>query len=430
MQLISASIHLCAILSVDAFVNGPVPHSASNNLRNIQHIPGQFATPPVELRVKAPLIYAPSISNYNSNHASMQRTKTALPALAIDSAQEGAWKAYLDDEKTGLIFYYNDQTGESIWKPPSPSFPKVQPTGFLEERMHDVRDTYLGSLSLKNDHVGPSWQSLASVFRSHDKKQEKLLPSKLESAMKDSTSGNSANVSTSPSALANANNASDDVPLVAETKDVASSIIGQSKHMQDVKPMENLVNALSSLNLDDVLAKFKGDDKTENNAAEVDQKKNDDNKNNNSEPPKKQRDDKFDFAQRIESTKAGLTGLVAGGTALVPFTIFQTLLSGSSDKSLQFLFDTGSGAVEAALFAIVYRYCVRDGEESNAQLGQGVWGAFAITRALSAGKGFDFLDAEMIQQIAFSGVESFAMFGAAKLAMDFAAKNGFVKRME
>jgi hypothetical protein len=73
---------------------------------------------------------------------------------------------------------------------------------------------------------------------------------------------------------------------------------------------------------------------------------------------------------------------------------------------------------------------VRDGEESNEQLGQGVWGAFAITRALSAGNRFDFLDAEMIHQIAFSGVESFAMFGAAKLEMDFVAQKGFVKRME
>ena len=381
MKLISAGIHLCAILCIDGFANGPV-HSASQytikkNLRN-----RQFEAP----SVKDPLItYAPSTSTQ----------RTALTALAIDSAQEGAWKAYVDDEETGLIFYYNHQTGESIWRPPSPSFPKVQPSGFLEERMTDVRKKYLGTLSLKYDQAGP-WHSMASVLGFQNKK--------------------------------------DSQP--AENKDLASSFLQQSKRMN---PMENIVNALSSLNLDDILGKINGDSSSDsdsdsnsstnsNNAKEnnlQDQKKTND---KNSEPPK--RDDKFDFAQRIESTKAGLTGLVAGGTSLIPFTIFQALVNDSSNKSLQFLFDTGSGAVEAALFAIVYRYCVRDGEESNEQLGQGVWGAFAITRALSAGNRFDFLDAEMIQQIAFSGVESFAMFGAAKLAMDFVAQKGFVKRME
>jgi hypothetical protein len=58
-----------------------------------------------------------------SSSSSRSSFSTALPALAIEAAQEGSWKAYLDDEKTGLIFYYNHQTGESKWEPPSPSFP-------------------------------------------------------------------------------------------------------------------------------------------------------------------------------------------------------------------------------------------------------------------------------------------------------------------
>jgi hypothetical protein len=262
---------------------------------------------------------------------------------------------------------------------------------------------------------------MASVLGIQNKKDAQLLPSKSKSVLKVANLGKSS--------------ASHIIPdVAAENKDLASLFLQQSKRMN---PMENIVNALSSLNLDDILGKINGDSSSDSDSNSSTNSKNvkennlqDQKKTNdkNSEPPK--RDDKFDFAQRIESTKAGLTGLVAGGTSLIPFTIFQALVNDSSNKSLQFLFDTGSGAVEAALFAIVYRYCVRDGEESNEQLGQGVWGAFAITRALSAGNGFDFLDAEMIQQIAFSGVESFAMFGAAKLAMDFVAQKGFVKRME
>jgi len=186
--------------------------------------------------------------------------------------------------------------------------------------------------------------------------------------------------------------------------------------------------------IDEALAKVNGAKKDSstneilNTKIDNDNANNQNNNNNNTEPPK--RDGKFDFAQRIESTKAGVTGLVAGGATLIPFNILQAVFTDSSDKTLQFIFDTGSGAVEAALFAIVYRYCVREGEENNEMLGQGVWGAFAITRALSAGKGFEMFDSEMIQQIAFSGVESFAMFGAAKYAMDFVVKKGFINRME
>jgi len=144
------------------------------------------------------------------------------------------------------------------------------------------------------------------------------------------------------------------------------------------------------------------------------------------------REDKFDFAQRIESTKAGLTGLIAGASALVPFNALHSIVSESSiDKSGQFQFDTALGGVESALFGIVYRYCVVR-EEDNDQLGNGVAGAFAVTRALSVmgGKGFDSWDLEMVQLAAWSGLESLVMFGVVKTAIDFMMEKGIVKRME
>jgi hypothetical protein len=38
---------------------------------------------------------------------------------------EGEWTAYLDEDTTGLVYYFNGRTGESMWEPPTKSFPKV-----------------------------------------------------------------------------------------------------------------------------------------------------------------------------------------------------------------------------------------------------------------------------------------------------------------
>jgi protein phosphatase PTC7 len=38
---------------------------------------------------------------------------------------EGEWTAYLDEDTTGLVYYFNGKTGESLWEPPTKSFPKV-----------------------------------------------------------------------------------------------------------------------------------------------------------------------------------------------------------------------------------------------------------------------------------------------------------------
>jgi protein phosphatase PTC7 len=40
-------------------------------------------------------------------------------------AEEGDWTAYLDADTTGLVYYFNGKTGESMWEPPTKSFPKI-----------------------------------------------------------------------------------------------------------------------------------------------------------------------------------------------------------------------------------------------------------------------------------------------------------------
>jgi hypothetical protein len=65
---------------------------------------------------------------------------------------------------------------------------------------------------------------------------------------------------------------------------------------------------------------------------------------------------------RIESVKCGVAGGVAGAISLAPVAALHNIAYG--DGSVlnglgQWEFDTDMGVIQAALFAIVYRYCVR-----------------------------------------------------------------------
>jgi protein phosphatase PTC7 len=56
-----------------------------------------------------------------SSTESWSSTRLFLEPLA----QEGEWTAYLDDQNTGLVYYFNRQTGEARWEPPTSTFPQV-----------------------------------------------------------------------------------------------------------------------------------------------------------------------------------------------------------------------------------------------------------------------------------------------------------------
>ena len=57
-------------------------------------------------------------------------------------AKEGKWAAYLDEETTGLIYYFNSKTGESAWEAPTSSFPKVEMSEINKEKMLTKRKEY------------------------------------------------------------------------------------------------------------------------------------------------------------------------------------------------------------------------------------------------------------------------------------------------
>jgi hypothetical protein len=98
-------------------------------------------------------------------------------------------------------------------------------------------------------------------------------------------------------------------------------------------------------------------------------------------------DNKFGFGQRIESLKCLVVGGFVGSVALAPFAALHDLvLLGvlapiDTNGLAQWEFDNDMASLQAALFAIVYRYCIR--QDTNAQLNQGVVGAFVVTRTLS-----------------------------------------------
>jgi len=148
---------------------------------------------------------------------------------------------------------------------------------------------------------------------------------------------------------------------------------------------------------------------------------------------------KFGIWARIESIKCVVVGALAGGIALAPASLIRDIFINGGTIS-QWELDTDMGALNAALFAIVYRYCIR--EDTNQQLKDGVVGAFFVTRTLSrlqapsyctpvplsCGAPLDYFDWNLLGQIAISGAESWIVFFAAASAMEYCFEKGYISK--
>lgn len=93
-------------------------------------------------------------------------------------------------------------------------------------------------------------------------------------------------------------------------------------------------------------------------------------------------ENKFDMVQRIESLKSVVLGALSGGIALTPIAYLHYVMFSEVPNSAQWEFTTDMSSLEAALFAIVYRYAVR-ANDNNPMLNQGVVGAFVVVRTLA-----------------------------------------------
>ena len=71
---------------------------------------------------------------------------SALKALPEPLATEGDWSAYLDEETTGLIYYFHQRTGESLWEPPTETFPIVVLPRQMRRQAESKRSEYIKSL--------------------------------------------------------------------------------------------------------------------------------------------------------------------------------------------------------------------------------------------------------------------------------------------
>lgn len=70
------------------------------------------------------------------------RPLSLMQGLPEPLASEGDWTAFLDEETTGLIYYFNSQTGESVWEAPTKTFPEIKLTSQKKTVMDNKRREY------------------------------------------------------------------------------------------------------------------------------------------------------------------------------------------------------------------------------------------------------------------------------------------------
>ncbi len=100
-----------------------------------------------------------------------QTTTTTLYNTPKPLAEEGTWQAYLDDETTGLVYYFDTATGESRWEPPTATFPAVSLPRRKQRLADSLRKEYRASRQemaqegeAEENVVGALFSSVTSVL--------------------------------------------------------------------------------------------------------------------------------------------------------------------------------------------------------------------------------------------------------------------------
>eukprot|EP00985_Skeletonema_marinoi_P001433 scaffold570_cov136-Skeletonema_marinoi.AAC.24 len=94
---------------------------------------------------------------------------TSLPIV-----QQGEWSAYFDI-KSGLVFYYNEQTKVSLWDPPSKDFPRV----IMENNIPKVLDPRTSNISMERALTMTMEEDEAKRKWEEAKEKEKARKAKL-----------------------------------------------------------------------------------------------------------------------------------------------------------------------------------------------------------------------------------------------------------
>lgn len=141
-----------------------------------------------------------------------------------------------------------------------------------------------------------------------------------------------------------------------------------------------------------------------------------------------------EIAQRIESGKAAVLGALSGAVVAAPVAYIT-----DAGRVAQWEFDVDMLSLSCALFAITYRYAVR--EDDNPMLRQGAVGAFALVRALGAVRVSDtctpvplrcpplglYVDGSMALQGAGALLVGAVAFGTVAAVIDQATARGWLR---
>ena len=142
----------------------------------------------------------------------------------------------------------------------------------------------------------------------------------------------------------------------------------------------------------------------------------------------------FTPAERIESLKVAIAGGVCAGAVslgiLVVNRIFVfgfeaiALMLVSGMATLTLLVNAGIAGISGALFALVYRYAIR--QDKNPQLNNGVVLAFTLVRGLALVDAGSAIAQNGLPFVAACG-ESFLIFGLTALVLNFAIQQQWLK---
>ncbi len=111
--------------------------------------------------------------NMKGTRIASKTTTTSLLGAPEPLGEEGAWQAYLDEETTGLIYYFDTATGESRWEPPTGTFPVVRLPRKKQRLADNLRREYRkarkeGNVFGESEEVDEEYSSATSVLEQEE----------------------------------------------------------------------------------------------------------------------------------------------------------------------------------------------------------------------------------------------------------------------
>jgi protein phosphatase PTC7 len=142
-----------------------------------------------------------NIHNEPAIRTTTKTTTTTLYGALEPLGREDTWQAYLDEETTGLVYYFDTATGESRWEPPTATFPEVRLPRKKQRLADSLRKEYRKTrqeMANANepggieDVVGGFFSSVTSVLEKNDARkedEESLEDSKTQEVEEEQPSG-------------------------------------------------------------------------------------------------------------------------------------------------------------------------------------------------------------------------------------------------